>query len=185
MRPIVALLISSLFTFAYAFDINTVDNSTRALFPTWCTHQKASCENICYENGLTTQANNCDDKTLAYHCICSNGLAPNSSQYTQTIPYFICTTDREDCIRGCKIADATCVAQCHARANCTATEPKKYNRTSTSTIGMGTPSSVNPANNPTSTKPSGIFAQSDSASSGINIGFVVFLSAAVFFFSHF
>ncbi|KAL1922109.1 uncharacterized protein VTP21DRAFT_10751 [Calcarisporiella thermophila] len=128
------LILLAAFPLARAFDINTVDNSTKANFPQWCTLQTSSCENICQDSGFSVMKNDCDSATLAYHCICSNGISPNASEYTETIPYFQCTYDQQQCISKCPIGDTACFNQCNA-VKCSATNPKKYNQTTQKTIG--------------------------------------------------
>jgi hypothetical protein len=51
----------------------------------------SECPLICLQtagNSAGTDDNQCDATTLTYDCICSNGIAPNVSEYSQTLPYF-------------------------------------------------------------------------------------------------
>ncbi|RUS31900.1 hypothetical protein BC938DRAFT_476812 [Jimgerdemannia flammicorona] len=57
----------------------TVDETTKSLFPYWCMQQTSNCLLICEDNDKTAKQNDCDPKTLTYSCVCSNGLVPNSS----------------------------------------------------------------------------------------------------------
>jgi hypothetical protein len=39
--------------------------------------------------------------TLDYSCVCGNGLSPNATEFSQTLPYFICTQYGTNCVAGC------------------------------------------------------------------------------------
>lgn len=69
-------------------------------------------------------------KTLDYSCVCSNGQSPNSSEYSQTIPYFICTEANNQCVTNCE-GDASCQSACRDDHPCGAQNPKRYNITTT------------------------------------------------------
>ncbi|KAL1917634.1 uncharacterized protein VTP21DRAFT_4027 [Calcarisporiella thermophila] len=154
-----------------AFDINTVDNVTKANFGQWCTLQTSTCEGICQDSGHSVQQNDCDPATLVYHCICNNNVAPNSSEYTETIPYFQCTYDQQACVGRCSSGDVACYNACRS-TNCSATHPKKYNRTATqTTIGTG-PRSTTSTNS--------IFNQgSDAVGLVANLGFAAAIAVFV------
>ena len=69
----------------YTIDPNNVSNATRAY---WCTNQQAQCPLICLQqvNDASTIQNDCDSNALTYACICGNGLSPNVTEYSQTLP---------------------------------------------------------------------------------------------------
>ncbi|CAG8573590.1 9102_t:CDS:2 [Paraglomus brasilianum] len=158
-----------------ALDPNTVDIATRR---NWCTNQVATCTLICKDGGSGVLSNTCDPTNLSYDCRCSNGLAPNASEYTQTIPYFECTYDVDACTKACPTADQTCIAGC--QKNCTAEHPKVAGATPPQTLtssSVATPSSTNgPA-------PNNYFNSANRLpQSVINGSFVIFLTAVMVFF---
>ncbi|KAL8804615.1 MAG: hypothetical protein Q9223_005634 [Gallowayella weberi] len=69
--------------------------------------------------------------TLAYSCVCDNGLTPNASEYSQTVPYYECTEAATQCVNRCPKADSACQSQCRTAAPCGAQNPTRVN---TSTI---------------------------------------------------
>ncbi|KAJ5310423.1 uncharacterized protein N7443_002884 [Penicillium atrosanguineum] len=73
----------------------TIDPSSVSLplRKTWCSYQQNSCPLICLQvNGSSgASVNTCDANSLDYSCICSNGISPNASEYSETMAYFICT----------------------------------------------------------------------------------------------
>lgn len=131
----------------------------------WCTHQTETCPFICSQNSTgstTTETNSCDavsrpsiytnmassnpqigtkliqkQSSLTYECICGNGLSPNASEYSLTLPYFICTQYSQDCVANCN-GDNTCSAACLDDHPCGAQNPTRINVTSTSTTGSAT-----------------------------------------------
>jgi hypothetical protein len=114
---------------------------------------------ICLQLPNTTaqvQQNNCDpvsgaqkkpqstcltpvyaQSTLVFACVCSNGIAPNASQWTQTIPYFECTEYNIQCQANCN-GDSTCQANCVQQHPCGAQDPVKANITSTTATASAT-----------------------------------------------
>lgn len=60
---------------------------------------------------MTTETNTCDSDNLTYQCVCDNGLSPNITQYSQTLPYFICQQWGNNCVAGCN-GDNTCQSKC-------------------------------------------------------------------------
>lgn len=75
---------------------------------------------------------------LTYSCVCSNGLQPNASQYSQTLPYFICTETNNQCVGNCN-GDSTCQSACRASHPCGAQDPVRVNTTSTTSTMSATP----------------------------------------------
>ncbi|KAH8689085.1 hypothetical protein BGW36DRAFT_402122 [Talaromyces proteolyticus] len=125
-------------------DPGTIPLATRAQ---WCEQQKTSCPLICLQlpNGTSdTESNKCDAQTLDYSCVCSNGLSPNSSEYSQTIPYFVCTAYNSQCQTNCN-GDSTCQAKCVQQHACGAQEPTRYNATTTASA-TATSTSADPGN---------------------------------------
>jgi len=158
-----------------ALDPNSVDIGTRR---TWCTNQVATCTNICQDSGNGVLSNTCDPTNLSYICTCTNGLAPNSSEYTQTIPYFECTYDEQACNQACAVGDQTCINGC--QKNCTAEHPKVAPPT-TQTITAAT--STQTGSGTGAPPPSNYFNSANRLpQSVINGSFVIFLTAVMVFF---
>jgi hypothetical protein len=82
---------------------------------------------------MATDANTCDPTTLNYSCICSNGLSPNASQYSQTIPYFECTEYNSQCVDACN-GDSTCQSACVQDHPCGAQSPIRVNTSTITTM---------------------------------------------------
>jgi hypothetical protein len=115
----------------YVIDPDSVDLQTRT---SWCTTQKSTCPLLCLQlkaDSSTTVANDCDPATLSYECICGNGLSPNASEYSQTLPYFLCTEFGTRCVNNCN-ADPTCQFNCRKDNPCGAQDPRRVNVTTTS-----------------------------------------------------
>jgi len=116
-------------------DPNTVPLATR---DAWCTSQITQCPLLCLqipgENSAATESNTCDPTTLDYSCVCANGLSPNSSEYSQTVPYYICTQYNTNCVNGCD-GDSSCQSACIQDHPCGAQNPTRVN---TSTISTAT-----------------------------------------------
>jgi len=138
MRSVLALSLLAVARFAaaqdtpqqnypYTIDPESVPESDRT---TWCDNQKAQCPYICTQlpgvETTTTQENECDPDALTYSCICDNGAAPNITQYSQTLPYYICTEWGNQCVKDCG-RDSACADSCRADHPCGAQEPPKGN----------------------------------------------------------
>ena len=89
----------------------------------------SSCPLICeqYKPG-GTEINDCDPETLTYGCLCENGLQPNVSEYSLTIPYFTCTEWGNQCVTRCD-GDARCASSCREDHPCGALNPTRANKT--------------------------------------------------------
>jgi len=106
---------------------------------TWCTDQMASCPLICLQLPGTSgspESNSCSATDLSYSCVCSNGVQPNASEYSQTIPYFECTTFNTQCVTACPQGDATCAQNCNTAHPCGAQYPVRVNLTTVTTSTM-------------------------------------------------
>ncbi|KEF60054.1 uncharacterized protein A1O9_04904 [Exophiala aquamarina CBS 119918] len=118
-------------------DPNSVPLSTREA---WCLSQIAQCPLICLQeagNSAATYSNTCDAASLSYSCVCSNGLSPNASEYSQTIPYYICTQYNTNCQAACGL-DNTCAAACVADHPCGAQNPTRVNTSTITTMSATT-----------------------------------------------
>ncbi|KAJ5455699.1 uncharacterized protein N7458_003963 [Penicillium daleae] len=108
-------------------DPNSVPISTRQY---WCNSQKSACPLLCLQiaSGVP-ESNNCTAETLSYSCVCSNGISPNASEYSQTLPYFICTEANNQCVAAC--SDSACQSNCRTANPCGAQDPPRVNVTTT------------------------------------------------------
>jgi len=71
--------------------------------------------------------------TLQYTCICGNGQQPNATEYSQTLPYYICQEWGQQCIAGCGNNNNDCQAACTQDHPCGAQDPTRVPVNSTST----------------------------------------------------
>ncbi|KAL1879320.1 hypothetical protein VTK73DRAFT_7157 [Phialemonium thermophilum] len=122
----------------YVIDPNSVSKSTRTA---WCSSELSTCPIICQQIPPgTTLTNTCDPDSLTYGCVCGNGLQPNVSEYTLTLPYFVCTEWGNQCVKDCG-DDGSCASSCRQDHPCGALSPQRENKT-TSTASS-TPSATN------------------------------------------
>ncbi|KAK4987254.1 hypothetical protein LTR50_004766 [Elasticomyces elasticus] len=126
----------------YSINPDSVSQSTRNY---WCTSQQTQCPLICLQtpgNSAATNANTCDPVGLTYNCICSNGIAPNASEYSQTLPYFICTEWGNQCVAACGQNNG-CASNCRSNHPCGAQNPTRVNlstiSSTMSSTGTGVP----------------------------------------------
>ncbi|KAK4550311.1 hypothetical protein LTR36_003278 [Oleoguttula mirabilis] len=127
----------------YTIDPDSVSNATRT---SWCYSQVAECPLICVQttgNTLVTEANSCDPTTLTYSCICSNGLSPNVTEYSQTLPYYICSQWGDQCVANCG-GDNICASDCRSEHPCGAQNPVRQNTSTLSKTMSKTGSSSLP-----------------------------------------
>ncbi|KAJ5218209.1 uncharacterized protein N7498_000308 [Penicillium cinerascens] len=134
----------------YSATINP-DSVSLSLRQTWCFNQKHSCPLICLQlNGSTgASVNDCDPNTLAYSCICNNGITPNASEYSETMAYYICTEAGNQCVSNCAQGDSSCQSDCRVDHPCGAQHPIRVNVTTTSSAvaaASATASNTNTAN---------------------------------------
>ena len=67
--------------------------------------------------------------TLVFSCICSNNQSPNSSEYSQTVPFYICQTTQNKCVDNCG-GQAACQSSCRDDHPCGAQNPTRVTSTS-------------------------------------------------------
>ncbi|RFU77711.1 hypothetical protein TARUN_4529 [Trichoderma arundinaceum] len=123
----------------YYIEPDSVPLSTRQ---SWCSQELSTCPIICQQ--LTTKVtlvNDCNPKTLSYGCLCGNNQQPNISEYTLTLPFFICQEYVVQCVANCD-GDNTCASSCQQDNPCGATNPKRYNTTSSATTSTPEPTST-------------------------------------------
>ncbi|KAE8382233.1 hypothetical protein BDV26DRAFT_254133 [Aspergillus bertholletiae] len=113
-------------------DPNSVSTDTRKQ---WCQSQTSMCPLICLQlpgaSGSPNE-NKCDYKSLVYSCICSNNQSPNATEYSQTIPYFVCTEQNSQCVTNCN-GEQQCQSNCRTKNPCGAQDPKRVNTTTSAT----------------------------------------------------
>lgn len=68
--------------------------------------------------------------TLSYGCLCGDGTQPNVSEYSLTLPYFVCTEWGSQCVSACG-DNNTCSAACRDDHPCGALHPSTSNATAT------------------------------------------------------
>ncbi|EEH17577.1 hypothetical protein PABG_00140 [Paracoccidioides brasiliensis Pb03] len=113
-------------------DPNSIPLETRE---TWCSNQMSSCPLICLQLPNATGEplkNECNPLTLTFSCICSNGMTPNASQYTLTLPYYICTEMNNKCVSACDGSDSRCQSNCREKNPCGAQNSTRVTSTATS-----------------------------------------------------
>lgn len=124
----VATLLGSVVKGQYSIDPDTVSLSTRI---SWCSSELASCKGICQQIDTgNANTNICDPYQLTYNCICGNGASPNLTEYSLTLPYFICTEWGNQCVTKCG-QDNSCSDKCRSDHLCGAQNPTRVNTTTT------------------------------------------------------
>ncbi|KAI0015388.1 hypothetical protein F4780DRAFT_764129 [Xylariomycetidae sp. FL0641] len=113
----------------YVIDPDSVSMSLRQ---SWCDSETSTCPLICQQTTEGTQVNTCDPKSLTYGCVCSDGMQPNISEYSLTLPYFVCTEWGNQCVTDCG-QDSSCSSDCRQNHPCGAQDPTRNNKTTTST----------------------------------------------------
>ncbi|EMD63022.1 hypothetical protein COCSADRAFT_200645 [Bipolaris sorokiniana ND90Pr] len=178
MRSVFALGIAALtgFTAAqttpqmnypYTIDPDTVPQSTRDY---WCSQNTAQCPLICLQqpgvNSMSTESNDCDSDNLTYNCVCDNGISPNITEYSQTLPFFICQQWGNNCVDNCG-NDSTCQSACRQDHPCGAQEPYRGNTSLPTTMA----STAKPSGTASNTIPvTGFGGAEPTGSSGSNSG---------------
>ncbi|KAI5286358.1 hypothetical protein KEM52_002027 [Ascosphaera acerosa] len=120
-----------------SFDADDVSAATRKQ---WCISQRAACPLICTQlpgGNDRPKENDCDDDDLSFSCVCNNGQTPNATEYSQTIPYYICSQQNDDCVKKCPNNNGDCQYRCRADNPCGAKSPTRFNSTTT-TLATGT-----------------------------------------------
>jgi len=73
---------------------------------------------------------------LAWTCVCANGETPSVANYSQTVPYYICTEWGNQCVAACG-QDNSCSSNCRQQHPCGAQNPTRVNSsTITSTMSQ-------------------------------------------------
>lgn len=127
----------------------------------WCDSQITQCPLICLQYNGTTGAssNDCDASNLSYECVCSTGITPNASEYSLTLPYFVCTEWGNQCVTACG-GSSSCANDCRVKHPCGARNATRAVTSSAST-SSATGSSTTSGG---ATQTFGAFGSSSSAS---------------------
>ncbi|OQD78435.1 hypothetical protein PENDEC_c001G05975 [Penicillium decumbens] len=155
---------STTYTFPQDFNIGLVKPDE---LNSWCQGQRNVCPDMCQGS---TSSNSCDPSTLQFKCTCADGTTPDSSQYIETIPFYVCQATFGQCInahpndadgqKACKQA-----AQCATKNATAMASPSPSTSTSASrTMALTTSTSSS------QTTSSSVAAQSTSANAAITIG---------------
>ncbi|KAL7908855.1 hypothetical protein GGI35DRAFT_452221 [Trichoderma velutinum] len=141
---------------SYYIDPDSVPLSTRQ---SWCNFELSTCPIICQQTtSKPTLVNDCSPESLSFGCLCGDNKQPNISEYTLTLPFFICQQFVIQCRAACG-QDNTCASNCATDNPCGATDPKRYNSTSTATT-------TTPAATSTTAGPDTIFTGTPGGGSG-------------------
>ncbi|ROV96369.1 hypothetical protein VPNG_09063 [Cytospora leucostoma] len=109
---------------------------------TWCNWELSTCPVICEDQSHTgASVNTCDADTLSYGCLCGDGTRPNVSEYSLTLPYFVCTEWGNQCVTACG-QNNTCSSACRDDHPCGALDPTPANATATGTASSTASSST-------------------------------------------
>lgn len=104
---------------------------------TWCDNQMSSCPILCSQTSSEPveppQLNNCSPDTLIYQCVCADGTTPNATEYSETIPYYLCTEANTQCVERCQ-GSAACQSACREDHPCGAKNPTRVNTSTVSTM---------------------------------------------------
>ncbi|KAI9163161.1 cdp-alcohol phosphatidyltransferase [Paramyrothecium foliicola] len=151
-------------------DPQSVDEGTRER---WCDDQMRTCPFICEQTEpRTTEQNDCWPETLDYVCICGDGKAANLTEYSLTLPYYICQEYGNQCVKACN-GNNSCASDCRENNPCGAQDPQRANSTSTSATTEPTSSSSTAADDGTTIftgTPGGDDEDSEGSSSGSGSG---------------
>ncbi|TGJ87783.1 hypothetical protein E0Z10_g909 [Xylaria hypoxylon] len=130
-----ALLLSVQAQQQYFIEPSSVSLSLR---DNWCQQEKSTCPIICQQSPPGGyEVNDCDPLTLTYGCVCENGMSPNLSEYSLTLPFFICQEWGNQCVTDCG-SDTSCASDCRQKHPCGALNPTRVNTTKSSSTGTPT-----------------------------------------------
>jgi len=134
MRSVLALTVLAIAASSRAQDQYNIDPDSVSLADRnqWCVNQRAQCPLICLQQAnvtsSTTLDNECDPETLVYSCTCENGISPNLTAWSQTIPYYKCTEWGNQCVTNCNGVQS-CQSDCREKHPCGAQDAYKGNGT--------------------------------------------------------
>ncbi|GAB7332555.1 hypothetical protein MBLNU13_g04336t1 [Cladosporium sp. NU13] len=126
----------------YQIAPDSVSETTRQF---WCNSQITQCPLICLQPPSETANiidNTCEQETLSFSCVCGDGLSPNVTQYTQTLPYFICQEWGNQCVAACGNGNNACSSACREDHPCGAQDPIRPNSSTISSTMSSSSSST-------------------------------------------
>lgn len=148
---------------SYYVDPDSVPLATRQA---WCRSETSTCPIICQQTtSKPVLVNDCSPDTLSFGCLCGDNKQPNISEYTLTLPFFICQEFVVQCRTACG-SDNTCASNCAEDNPCGATDPKRYNSTSTATTTTAAATSTTAGPDTIFTGPAGSGSGSGSSGKG-------------------
>lgn len=110
-----------------------IDESTRDI---WCVQQYATCDGLCQDQTQTgADVNDCWVEDLSFACFCGDGSTPNATEYSLAIPFNLCQQSKQKCVDNCS-GDQACASLCFTGKTCGATDPTRYNVTTTTSAGV-------------------------------------------------
>jgi hypothetical protein len=135
----------------------------------WCQQETTTCPLICAETGPgTTLVNTCDPQTLTYGCLCGNDMRPNVSEYSLTLPYFVCREWGIQCVDNCPDFDNACASSCTQDNPCGALNPQRVTTSVASATAAPTSSSTDDSNQIFTDTPGSDNSDNDSGSNNDN-----------------
>jgi hypothetical protein len=166
LSAVVAL--SSVVSADYVIDPSSVSLRTREY---WCQGQTSTCPILCQQvKPGTTLVNTCDPEALTYGCLCGNNLQPNMSEYTLTLPYYVCTAWVQQCQSDCGDHNNKCISSCVQDHPCGATNPIRTNASSSTAANAAASATATGDDNQIFDGPSGGSSDDDSAAAVLDIG---------------
>jgi hypothetical protein len=76
---------------------------------------------------------------LTYGCLCGDNTKPNVTEYSQTLPYFVCRQWGIQCVDNCPPQDTACQSACRADHPCGASNPKRVTSSSAASTATQAP----------------------------------------------
>ncbi|CRG89837.1 hypothetical protein PISL3812_06876 [Talaromyces islandicus] len=134
MRSSAVLIVSALvaraaasynYTFPAGFNLGEVTDAQKR---SWCLAETNACPQIC---GGAASPNNCDPSTLSFECTCVNGTVPDVEPYINTIPFFVCQANFDQCIQN-NPNDLDGQKACKENAKCGTLKPTSGQASTTS-----------------------------------------------------
>lgn len=125
----VAVVASAIAQYSPGIDPSTVEESERIR---WCNDQQITCPFICEQTEpRTTEKNECYQESLTFECVCGNGKEANLTEYSLTLPFYVCQEKGTRCVEDCG-SNSNCASDCWEKNPCGATNPQRSNATTTS-----------------------------------------------------
>jgi len=157
------------FDYPYWIDPESVSEGNRQY---WCQQNIAQCPLICLQQpgveSSTTIENDCDSDALTYTCVCENNVRPNITQYSQTLPFYICQEWGNQCVKGCGNGATECATSCREDHPCGAQDPYRGNATVSSIMAEASKTAAATKTGESTAVPTSGFAGQDNEDGGNN-----------------